>query len=130
MKSPASANKSADALAVRTNVTDEKQVRQLARRAAETYGRIDARVNDSAVTMPSRFEDAPANAFRRVTETNFFGYIFGAREVLPHFRKQGYGVLVNAAFVEGKVAAPYPAPCRQQVRRHRILGKPAHETPR
>jgi short-subunit dehydrogenase len=95
------------ALAVKTDVTDEEQVRQLARRAVETYGRIDAWVNDAAVTMLSRFEDAPADAFRRVMETNFFGYIYGARAVLPYFHKQGYGVLINVASVEGKVAAPY-----------------------
>lgn len=95
------------ALAVRTDVTDEEQVNQLARRAVETYGRIDAWVNDAAVTMLSRFEDAPADAFRRVMETNFFGYVYGARAVLPYFRKQGHGVLINVASVEGKVAAPY-----------------------
>ncbi|MGX2029607.1 SDR family oxidoreductase [Methylocaldum gracile] len=95
------------ALAVRTDVTDEEQVRQLARRAIETYGRIDVWVNDAAVTMLSRFEDAPADAFRRVIETNFFGYVHGARAVLPYFHKQGYGVLVNVASVVGKVAAPY-----------------------
>jgi len=95
------------ALAVKTDVTDEEQVRQLARRAVESYGRIDAWVNDAAVTMLSRFEDAPADAFRRVMETNFFGYVYGARAVLPYFHRQGYGVLVNVASVEGKVAAPY-----------------------
>ncbi|MGX2041430.1 SDR family oxidoreductase [Methylocaldum sp. MU1018] len=95
------------ALAVKTDVTDEEQVRHLAHRAVQAYGRIDAWVNDAAVTMLSRFEDAPADAFRRVIETNFFGYVHGARAVLPHFRKQGYGVLINVASVEGKVAAPY-----------------------
>ncbi|HYE34246.1 SDR family oxidoreductase [Methylocaldum sp.] len=95
------------ALPMKTDVTDEEQVRQLARRAIETYGRIDAWVNDAAVTMLSRFEDAPADAFRRVIETNFFGYVHGARAVLPYFHRQGHGVLVNVGSVVGKVAAPY-----------------------
>lgn len=95
------------ALPIRTDVTDEAQVRQLARRAVESYGRIDVWVNDAAVTMSCRFEDAPADAFRRVMETNFFGYVHGARAALPYFHRQGYGTLVNVGSVLGKVAAPY-----------------------
>ena len=97
----------AHALAVKTDVTDEEQVRNLARKAIENYGRIDAWVNAAAVTMLSRFEESPPEAFRRVIETNFFGYVHGARAVLPHFRQQGYGVLVNIASVVGKIGSPY-----------------------
>jgi NAD(P)-dependent dehydrogenase (short-subunit alcohol dehydrogenase family) len=95
------------ALPVPTDVTDEAQVRNLAREAAEAYGRIDAWVNDAAVTMMGRFEESPAEAFRRVMETNFFGYVHGARAVLPYFREQGQGVLINVASVIGKVGGPY-----------------------
>jgi NAD(P)-dependent dehydrogenase (short-subunit alcohol dehydrogenase family) len=40
----------AQALAVRTDVTDEEQVAALARRAVETFGRIDLWINNPAVT--------------------------------------------------------------------------------
>jgi NAD(P)-dependent dehydrogenase (short-subunit alcohol dehydrogenase family) len=95
------------ALAVPTDVTDEAQVQNLAREAIETFGRVDAWVNDAAVTLLGRFEEAPAEAFRKVIETNFFGYVHGARAVLPYFREQGRGVLINVASVVGKVGGPY-----------------------
>ncbi|MDB6124669.1 MAG: Short-chain dehydrogenase/reductase [Pedosphaera sp.] len=95
------------ALAVRTDVTDEKQVQELARRTVETFGRIDAWVNNAAVTLYSKFEDAPPDAFRRVIETNLFGCIHGSRAALPYFRHQGHGVLVNISSVFSKVGAPY-----------------------
>jgi short-subunit dehydrogenase len=94
-------------LAIETDVTDEGQVQNLAQRAVETFGRIDAWVNDAAVTMLARFEQSPSDSFRRVIETNFFGYVHGARAVLPQFRAQGYGVLVNVASILGKAGAPY-----------------------
>lgn len=95
------------ALAVATDVTSEEQVRNLADRAVATFGRIDAWVNAAAVTMLAKFEDAPPEAFRRILETNFFGSVHGARAVLPRFRQQGHGVLINIASVLGKVGSPY-----------------------
>ena len=40
-------------------------------------------------------------------ETNFFGYVHGARAVLPHFRERGHGVLINNASVYSHVGAPW-----------------------
>jgi len=42
-----------------------------------------------------------------VLETNFFGYVHGARAVLPHFRERGHGVLINNASVYSHVGAPW-----------------------
>jgi short-subunit dehydrogenase len=95
------------ALAVPTDVTDQGAVDQLAKSAVETFGRIDAWVNNAAISLFARFEQAPPEAFRRVIETNLFGYVHGARAVLPYFREQGRGVLVNLSSMNGKVAAPF-----------------------
>lgn len=94
-------------LAVITDVTREREVETLARRTVETFGRIDVWVNNASVTLFSRFEEAPPDDYRRVIETNLFGYIHGARAVLPYFREQGHGVLINNATVFAKVGAPY-----------------------
>src|SRR5918998_1441564 len=59
------------ALAVPTDVTDEAAVQALARRALHEFGRIDVWVNNAAVTLFGRLEEAPPEAFRRVVETNF-----------------------------------------------------------
>lgn len=94
------------ALVVPTDVTDEGQVRALARRAVECFGRIDVWVNNAAVLMFGRLEDTPSDAYRQVIETNLFGYIHGARAVLPYFRKQGRGILINNASIGGVASFP------------------------
>jgi NAD(P)-dependent dehydrogenase (short-subunit alcohol dehydrogenase family) len=94
-------------LAVPTDVADEAAVRALARRAVESFGRIDVWVNNAAVTLFGRFEETPPEAYRQVIETNLFGCIYGARAALPIFREQGSGVLINVASVAGKVSQPY-----------------------
>jgi short-subunit dehydrogenase len=97
----------ARAQAVPTDVTKEDEVRNLARRAVESYGRIDVWVNNAAVSLFGRFEETPPEDYRRVIETNVFGYIHGARAVLPYFREQGSGVLLNVSSIVGKTGQPY-----------------------
>jgi NAD(P)-dependent dehydrogenase (short-subunit alcohol dehydrogenase family) len=95
------------ALAVSTDMTDEAAVTELARRAVERFGRIDIWVNNAGVYLLGLLEATPPEAFRQVLETNFFGYVHGARAVLPHFREQGHGVLINNASVYSHIAAPW-----------------------
>jgi NAD(P)-dependent dehydrogenase (short-subunit alcohol dehydrogenase family) len=95
------------AFVVPTDVTDEHAVRALARRVVEHFGRIDVWVNDAGVILYGRFEDTPLEAYRKVIETNLFGQMHGARAVLPYFRRQGSGVLINVASMWGKVTSPY-----------------------
>jgi NAD(P)-dependent dehydrogenase (short-subunit alcohol dehydrogenase family) len=95
------------ALAVPTDVTDEAAMAELARRAVEGFGRLDVWVNNAGVYQLGSLEATPPAAFRRVLEVNFFGYVHGARAVLPRFREQGHGVLINNASVYSHVGAPW-----------------------
>ena len=96
----------AEALAVPTDVRDEQAVRALAGAAARRFGRIDVWVNDAGVIAYGRFEDVPGEVFRSVIDTNLLGQVHGARAVLPHFRRQGAGVLINMCSVWGRVTSP------------------------
>jgi NAD(P)-dependent dehydrogenase (short-subunit alcohol dehydrogenase family) len=96
-----------EALVVPTDVTDEAAVKELARRAVERFGRLDVWVNNAAVTSFGLFEDTPSEIFRHVIDTNFFGYVHGARAALPHFREQGSGVLINNASMVARLSEPY-----------------------
>jgi NAD(P)-dependent dehydrogenase (short-subunit alcohol dehydrogenase family) len=100
-------NLGGEALSCPCDVTSEDQVRQVAQRAIDKYGRIDVWVNNAAITLFGRFEDTPPDDWRRIMETNLFGCVYGARAVLPYFREQGSGVLINVSSVVGKAAFPY-----------------------
>jgi NAD(P)-dependent dehydrogenase (short-subunit alcohol dehydrogenase family) len=95
------------ALPVPTDTTDEAAVAELARRAVQRFGRIDIWVNNAGVYLLGVLEATPPDAFRRVLEINFFGYVNGARAVLPRFRQQGHGVLINNASVYSHLGAPW-----------------------
>ncbi|HYC43934.1 MAG TPA: SDR family oxidoreductase [Burkholderiales bacterium] len=95
------------ALPVAADVTDLRAMRSAARSAVDAFGRIDVWVNNAAVTLFGRLEDCPEDAYRRVIDTNFFGYVHGARAVLPYFRDRGRGTLINISSVVGKIGQPY-----------------------
>lgn len=91
------------ALAVPTDVNDQQAVDRLANRAVEAFGRIDIWINNAGVILSGHFFDTPAEDFRQVIETNFFGQVNGARAVLSIFRGQGYGTLINVASVDARI---------------------------
>lgn len=94
-------------LVVPTDVSDEAAVQRLGQQAFERFGHIDVWINNAGVGAYGRFEDIPADVFRQVMETNFFGTTYGSRTALAYFRRQGYGVLINNASLMATVAGPY-----------------------
>lgn len=97
------------ALAVPTDVTEPDQVQALADRAISEFGRIDVWMNNVGTGAVGRFDQVPVQAHRRVIEANLLGHVYGSHAVLPHFRRQRRGVLINMISVGGWAAGPYAA---------------------
>lgn len=96
-----------DALAVVTDVSREEDVERLVRSALDAFGRIDVWVNNAGVTLFALLEQATFEEHRRVIETNLFGAMMAARAVIPVFRAQGAGVMVNVGSVLSQVGQPF-----------------------
>lgn len=91
------------AVVVETDVTSETDVHRLARRAIEAYGRIDIWINNAGVTLFSPLEGATFEEHQRVIETNLFGAMHSARAVMPIFRRQHQGVMINVGSILSEV---------------------------
>jgi NADP-dependent 3-hydroxy acid dehydrogenase YdfG len=91
------------AIVVPTDVVLASEVDALARTALETYGRIDVWVNNAGITLFSHLADGSFEDHARVIETNLFGAMHGARAVIPIFRRQHRGVLINMGSVLSEV---------------------------
>jgi NAD(P)-dependent dehydrogenase (short-subunit alcohol dehydrogenase family) len=96
-----------NATVVETDVTIEDDVENLARIAIEEHGRIDVWINNAGVTYYAALEDGPMEPHRRVIEANLFGAMHGARAVVPIFRRQHRGVLINVGSVLSEVGQAF-----------------------
>lgn len=92
---------------VPTDVRNANEVRHLAEIAAAINGTIDVWINNAGVLAAGALEDVPPAISEQVILTNLIGYINGAHEVLPYFKKQGYGILFNNISVGGWMPTPY-----------------------
>lgn len=97
------------AVAVRTDVTDEAEVEALVRAALAAFGRIDIWVNNVGTGVFGAFADAPVSLHRKVVEINLLGTMNGCAAVLPVFKRQGGGRLINMVSMGGWSPAPYAA---------------------
>jgi short-subunit dehydrogenase len=89
------------------DVSNAGDMENLARLAYDRFGKIDVWVNNAGVFAMGEFENMPDDVFRRVIETNFFGVVNGSRAVLPYFRRQGRGVLINVGSEVSNFTIPY-----------------------
>jgi len=97
-------------LVVETDVTDADSVLELARKAAKVFnGRIDIWVNDAGVGAIGNYEIVPMDSHAQVVAVNLLGYMHGTHAVLPYFKNQRAGTIINMNSIGAYIPTPYSA---------------------
>jgi len=96
-----------DVECLRLDVTDIDSIKAAIAATIDKFGRIDAIVNNAGYGLLGPFEAATEEQCRRQIETNIFGLMNVCREIIPYFREQKRGYIVNIASLGGRVAFPY-----------------------
>ena len=95
-----------EATAIAADVAEYEQVRAVAERAVEAYGRLDTWVHLAAVLLVASFEDTEPEEFARVVDVNLMGQVYGAMAALPHLKREGRGALVHVSSMGAKRSIP------------------------
>ena len=98
--------KGGEAESVPADAAEFEQVKAVADRAAEAYGRLDTWVHLAAVSVFAPFDETTPEEFRRVIEIDLLGQAHGAMAALPHLKREGRGALVHVTSVVGRRAVP------------------------
>jgi len=94
-------------LAVQADVAEADSVAELAERALERFPELTALVNNAGVYGPmGTIEDVDWDAWVRAIQINLMGSVLTARALTPHFKRRGYGKIVQLA--GGGASAPMP----------------------
>jgi len=89
------------------DVTDEAALRAAVEQVMEKEGRIDVVVNCAGFGISGAVEFTETADAKRLFDVNFFGMVNMNRAVLPVFRKQGSGRIVNVSSVAAPISIPF-----------------------
>jgi NAD(P)-dependent dehydrogenase (short-subunit alcohol dehydrogenase family) len=95
-----------EATAVVADTAEFEQVKALADRAVEEYGRLDTWVHVAGVGLSAAFEDTTPEEFRRIIDVNLMGQVHGAMAALPHIKREGRGALIHISSMGAKRSVP------------------------
>ena len=84
-----------EALVLPTDVSSDVEVENAARAVIVRWGRIDTWINDAMVSVFSPVHEMKAEEYRRVTEVNYLGTVFGSLTALKIMRVQGFGTILQ-----------------------------------
>ncbi len=95
-----------DILKLHLDVLDNKSITTAIEAAIEKFGKIDVIVNNAGYGLVGAFEASNHDQINRQFDTNVFGLMTVIREILPTFRKQQSGTIINIASIGGRLAFP------------------------
>lgn len=87
----------------RCDVTDAADVRRVTEEVASQHGRIHSVISAGGTFFEfAPVPELPAETFRKVIETDVFGFFNIAQTTLPHLRKQGGSVVALITCANGR----------------------------
>lgn len=93
-------------LVTRLDVEDEDSIQSAIARGIDRFGRIDALVNNAGFGQYGIFEALDPAQIKHQFDVNVFGVMAVMRAILPHFRAQGSGTIVNVSSGAGVFGLP------------------------
>ena len=89
-----------------TDVSIEADCRSLIAHAVDTFGRIDALVNNAGVSMHANFNEiTDTDVYERLMRINLMGSIWPTHAALPHL-KLSKGIVVAVSSLAGLIGVP------------------------
>lgn len=99
MRNPDDAN-------LQLDVTDNASITKAIQYGIEKYGSIDVLVNNAGYGACGPLEGASEEKMQHQFDVNVFGVIRMTKAILPHFRKQRSGRIINISSMAGRIALP------------------------
>lgn len=87
------------ALVIKTDVSNEKEVKNMTDTIIKEFGRIDVLVNNAGIVYDRNFDEIKVDEFKRTLEVNVIGAFIVSREVSRYMKKGS--TIVNVSSTNG-----------------------------
>ena len=91
---------------MKLDVTEPESIKSAVAETIDKFGRIDAVINNAGFGVVGPFEAATHEQIEKQMQTNVYGVMNVCREILPYFREQKRGTIVNVASMGGRLTFP------------------------
>ena len=95
-----------EAFYAEADAADFEQVKAVADKCVERYGRLDTWIHAAGAFLFATVEKSEPDEYKRLIEVNLLGQIYGAKAALPYLKERG-GALIHVTSVEAVRTAPY-----------------------
>jgi len=93
-------------LVTRLDVLDLESIESAIRQGIQQFGTIDVLLNNAGYGAYGPLESFPRERILRQFNTNVIGLIDVTRAILPHFRQNKSGIVINVSSMGGKMTFP------------------------
>jgi NAD(P)-dependent dehydrogenase (short-subunit alcohol dehydrogenase family) len=100
----------AEVISITADVTDRKQVQKTVQQVLDHYGQLDVLINNAGIIQVGPQEALTVEDYERAMNTNFWSALYCTLAVIPHFKRQSGGRIVNVTSIGGKIAIPHLLP--------------------
>jgi len=91
---------------VKLDVQDNASIQQAILLGIEKFGRIDTLINNAGYMVIGAFELATSEQISNQFDINVFGVMNTTRAILPHFRQNQAGTIINITSTGGRITFP------------------------
>lgn len=100
----------AEVMSMTVDVTDQRQVQAMILDVLGHFGHLDVLINNAGMTQVGPQENMGINEYEEAMKTNFWAALYTMLSVIPYFKQQGEGRIVNVTSIGGKIAVPHLLP--------------------
>ena len=100
-------NKSSQVKSLKTDVSDEEQVKKLIDETVNTFGKLDIIVNNVSVAIGGYpITDMSNDDWQKIIAINFSSVFYGCKHSIPYLKKNKGGSIINIASVQAHNPLP------------------------
>lgn len=95
-----------EAVAIRTDMRDQQQVRHMVAATVEQFGGVDVLINNAGQAAWGPIADVDLDHVRQIVDLNLFGSLYAIQAVVPLLRQRGGGLIINVSSNVTKMTIP------------------------